>query len=94
MLQNLQWRCPGDRWVLQSPSHMSQLDALLAVYPDARIVFTHRDPIKVLPSVVSILYSTAWVHPDAVDADAVAESWIHGRDLPVAARRHDGTPGR
>ncbi len=77
MLQNLQWKCPGDRWVLKSPSHMSQLDALLAVYPDARIVFTHRDPLKVLPSVVSILYSTAYVRSDEVDADAMA-SWFTG----------------
>jgi hypothetical protein len=77
MLQNLQWKCPGDRWVLKSPSHMSQLDALLAVYPDARIVFTHRDPLRVLPSVVSILYSTAYVRSDEVDADAMA-GWFTG----------------
>jgi hypothetical protein len=77
MLQNLQWRCRGDRWVLKSPSHMSQLDALLAVYPDARIVFTHRDPIKVLPSVVSILYSTAYVRSDEVDVAAMA-NWFTG----------------
>ena len=77
MLQNLQWKCPGDRWVLKSPSHMSQLDALLAVYPDARIVFTHRDPLRVLPSVVSILYSTAYVRSDEVDAAAMA-SWFTG----------------
>jgi len=77
MLQHLQWKCPGDRWVLKSPSHMSQLDALLAVYPDARIVFTHRDPLKVLPSVVSILYSTAYVRSDQVDAEAMA-NWFTG----------------
>ncbi|MCA9502389.1 MAG: sulfotransferase [Spirochaetaceae bacterium] len=78
MLQHLQWKCPGERWVLKSPSHMSQLDALLAVYPDARIVFTHRDPLKVLPSVVSILYSTAYVRSDEVDAGAMA-SWFDGK---------------
>lgn len=77
MLQNLQWQCPGDRWVLKSPSHMSQLDALLAVYPDARIVFTHRDPLRVLPSVVSILYSTAFVRSDEVDVGAMA-GWFTG----------------
>jgi hypothetical protein len=56
---------------------MTQLDALLAVYPDARIVFTHRDPIKILPSVASILYSTAYVRSDAVDGDAMAR-WFTG----------------
>jgi hypothetical protein len=77
MLQHLQWRCPGERWVLKAPSHLGQLRALLAVYPDARIVFTHRDPLKVLPSVASILYSTAWVRSDAVDPDAIL-GWFTG----------------
>lgn len=49
-LQHLQWRCPGRHWVLKSPSHLMALDALLEVYPDADIVVTHRDPLKVLPS--------------------------------------------
>ena len=48
------------------------LDALLDVYPDARIVLTHRDPLKILPSVASILYSTMWVRSDAVDAERAA----------------------
>ncbi len=77
MLQHLQWRCPGERWVLKAPSHLGQLEALLAVYPDARIVFTHRDPLRVLPSVASILYSTAWVRSDAVDPETVL-GWFTG----------------
>jgi hypothetical protein len=77
MLQHLQWRCPGKRWVLKAPSHLGQLQALLAVYPDARIVFTHRDPLRVLPSVASILYSTAFVRSDAVDPDAIVR-WFTG----------------
>lgn len=76
-LQHLQWRCPGERWVLKAPSHLGQLEPLLAVYPDARIVWTHRDPLKVLPSVASILYSTAFVRSDAVDADSVLD-WFTG----------------
>jgi hypothetical protein len=77
MLQHLQWRCPGDRWVLKAPSHLGQLDALLAVYPRARVVFTHRDPLKVLPSVASVLYSTAHVRSDAVDPNALL-GWFTG----------------
>lgn len=53
-LQQLQWRCPGTHWVLKAPSHLMALDALLAVYPDADIVVTHRDPLKVLPSCASL----------------------------------------
>jgi hypothetical protein len=53
-LQHLQWRCPGTHWVLKAPSHLMALEALLDVYPDADIVVTHRDPLKVLPSCASL----------------------------------------
>ena len=52
-LQHLQWRHPG-RWVLKYPKHLLSLDALLAQYPDAVLVWTHRDPAKVVPSAVSL----------------------------------------
>ncbi len=89
MLQLLQWRCPGDRWVLKAPSHLGQLDALLAVYPDARIVFTHRDPLKVLPSVASILYSTAFVRSDDLDPESFV-GWFTGE---TCAALLDGMTG-
>ena len=54
MLQHLQWRTPGE-WVLKWPKHVFSLDALLATYPDARIVWTHRDPGNVLPSVANFV---------------------------------------
>jgi hypothetical protein len=57
VLKLLQWRCPPDRWWLKTPAHMLSIDALNAVYPDARFVMTHRDVGKVLPSVCA-LYST------------------------------------
>ena len=57
VLKLLQWRCPPDRWWLKSPAHMLSIEALDAVYPDARFVMTHRDVGKVLPSVCA-LYST------------------------------------
>lgn len=77
MLQLLQWRSPGERWVLKAPSHLAALGPLLAVYPDARIVWTHRDPLTVMASVASILFSTAWVRSDAVDAEQVLQ-WFSG----------------
>ena len=51
-LQHLQWRVPG-QWVLKYPKHLIALDCLFAAYPDARIVWTHRDPASVIPSVAS-----------------------------------------
>jgi len=77
MLQHLGWRAPGERWVLKAPSHMAGLGALFAVYPDACVVQTHRDPLVVMASVTSILYSTAWVRSDAVDAAQVRQ-WFSG----------------
>ena len=77
MLQLLQWRAPAERWVLKAPSHLSSLDALFAVYPDARIVQTHRDPLRVMGSVASILFATAWVRSDAVEAEQILR-WFGG----------------
>ena len=63
-LQHLQWRNPG-RWVLKYPKHLMTLDVLLEFYPDARLVWTHRDPAVVLPSVVSFTgYMRASTTPD------------------------------
>lgn len=42
------------RWVLKNPSHLIALDALLEVYPDARIVVTHRDPVECVASMCSL----------------------------------------
>jgi len=54
-LQLLQWRCPPSRWQLKSPPDSFCLEAILAVFPDARFVMTHRDPAAVLGSVCSLI---------------------------------------
>ena len=69
VLQLLQWRCPPTRWWLKSPAHMTSIDALDAVYPDARFVMTHRDLGRVLPSVCAVkqaLSSPLTTHLDPV----------------------------
>jgi hypothetical protein len=55
ILQILQWKNPRKRWLLKAPEHQVHLDTLLQVYPDARIVQTHRDPIKCMASTASLL---------------------------------------
>src|SRR5262245_40391561 len=50
----LQSQRPGTRWLLKAPAHLMFLDSLLQVFPDARIVQLHRDPLKVIPSVCSL----------------------------------------
>jgi len=70
-LQTLQTRPGPRRWLLKAPSHLFQLPALLAVYPDARIVRTHRDPLKTLPSAVSLLGTLKWMRCERVDMERV-----------------------
>ena len=53
-LQTLQSRQPTERWVLKTPNHLWHLEALLAAYPDARIIWTHRDPGPVVTSLASL----------------------------------------
>jgi hypothetical protein len=67
VLQILQRRFDDVRWVLKSPVHLHSLPTLLAVYPDARLVVTHRDPLAVLPSVTSLVATMRWAHSDHVD---------------------------
>jgi hypothetical protein len=77
MLQLLGWLAPRERWVLKAPSHLASLDALLAAYPDACIVQTHRDPLRVMGSVLSTLYATASIRCDRIDLDAL-RAWFSG----------------
>jgi hypothetical protein len=93
-LQHLQWRCPGKRWVLKAPSHLLALDGLLQVYPDAGIILTHRDPLKVLPSCASFTEVLRWAFSDCVDkvslAQEVRQRWEEGAGLAVQYRQMPG----
>lgn len=46
---------PDKRWLLKNPGHIENLDLLFAVFPDAKVIQTHRDPAKAVPSLVSLL---------------------------------------
>lgn len=74
-LQHLQSSHPGERWVLKTGAHMWGLEHLLAAYPDARIVFTHRDPVKSLTSYASLTALVRSMGSDQVDPAEVAEDW-------------------
>jgi len=53
-LKHLQYRNGRGRWVLKCPDHVFALDAIREVYPDARFIFVHRNPLEVLPSVARL----------------------------------------
>lgn len=67
VLQILQRRTHGRRWVLKSPTHLHFLADVLRTYPDARVAITHRDPLVVLASVSSLIANLRFVHSDHVD---------------------------
>jgi hypothetical protein len=88
-LQYLQWRCPAERWVLKSPGHLWTLATLLAEYPDARIVQTHRDPLRVLASLVHLVSVLRGMACERIDPVEIGEDWTRrladglGRTLEV-----------
>jgi hypothetical protein len=70
VLQLLQWRCPPRLWHLKTPVHMFALDALVEVYPNAKFLWSHRDPASVMGSVCSLIhYIRSWSsdRDDAMD---------------------------
>ena len=84
-LQHLQLRCKGKRWVLKTGGHQWALDRLLAQYPDARIVFTHRDPVKSMTSIASLTTQVRQMSSDSVNPVEVASDLIPR--LAMAANR-------
>jgi Sulfotransferase family len=96
-LQQLQWHHPG-RWVLKYPKHLFSLDALLARYPDAVLIWTHRDPAEVLPSAVSLTgYMRESNTPD-YDPVRFGREWVVIEELALhrglATRDRDANEAR
>lgn len=75
-LQALQWQQPQRSWVMKSPLHLWGLAALLATFPDARIVQLHRDPKKALPSWFSLAAALGKMHRRTVDMPHIAKTWL------------------
>jgi hypothetical protein len=83
-LQHLQWHNHRDRWVLKTGAHMWGLEHLLRTYPDARIVFTHRDPVKSVTSYASLTTLVREAGSDEVDRFEIAQDWIARLDRVIA----------
>jgi hypothetical protein len=84
----------GRRWVLKNPSHLFALDALLAVYPDAQVVVTHRAPRVAVASACSLAAQASAGRSDkftgaVIGADQL-ELWARGVETFLTARvRHE-----
>jgi hypothetical protein len=81
-LQLLQWQSEPRPWALKYPNHIIALNEILEVYPDSRMVMTHRDPVQTLASICKMTFNLRGMRGGgAVDKHEV------GRDmLPFVAR--------
>ncbi|MER6957681.1 MULTISPECIES: sulfotransferase [unclassified Streptomyces] len=74
--QVLQYGRPRRRWVLKSPLHTGNLDALLAVFPDATLVWTHRDPAAVVASFCSLIEHGMAITLRPLDLHGLGATWL------------------
>jgi hypothetical protein len=96
-LQHLEALEPsGQQWLLKSPGHLWALDALAAEYPDAVIVQTHRDPIKVITSVSALYAQLRRMTTDEIDLHEIARQLVDdiflGLDRGLDARARGVIP--
>lgn len=95
-LQHLQSRCSRERWVLKTPGHLPVIDELLQVYPDACILHTHRDPLRVMPSLASLSYALRALSTDHLDPHLVGRQQMElwEQNLRRALRARDALEHR
>ena len=76
VLQVLTFLRGPSRWVLKSPQHLEQIPALLATFPDATFAITHRDPVSVLQSAITMLAYGDRMRRAAIEPEALAAYWV------------------
>jgi hypothetical protein len=93
-IQALQWLRGPERWVLKSPQHMEQLGPLLETFPDATIALTHRDPVHVIQSAITMMAYGARLRRMRIDLPEMAAYWIDRieRLLRACVRDRDRLP--
>jgi hypothetical protein len=69
VLKLLQWQAhregePKKRWALKSPDHLRYVPTLLEAYPDVRLIWAHRDPVKAMASAVNMIGTLTWIRSD------------------------------
>jgi len=89
VLQVLQWQRGGVRWTLKSPQHIEQFGPLLATFPDATFVVTHRDPVAVTASVCTMLAYSARLSQAVPDPVRVGQYWAERLEMMLRACARD-----
>ena len=78
ILQSLQWQDAaraGKSWVLKTPGHLMGLGTVMDVFPDAKIVMTHRDPVSTVPSYCSMEASLYRMGSDGITNADIGAYW-------------------
>jgi hypothetical protein len=90
VLQSVQHGKPAKQWLLKTPAYIFMLDDLLATYPDASVVFSHRDTARTMPSTVSTTAMIRWIRSENVDVPTLAElvAALFSAGLNTVAERH------
>ncbi len=80
-MQMLNWRRPGQQWMLKAPAHMLGIASIMTVFPDARFIWCHRHPKHVVPSINSMnqaimnMYMGDCEHIDILDMGTTVMDW-------------------
>jgi hypothetical protein len=91
VLQALTFLRGPQTWVLKSPQHCEQLGPLMATFPDATVAFTHRDPVAVIQSAITMMAYSDRLRRTSIEPDWLLEYWsdrMH-RLLSACARDRD-----
>lgn len=104
VLKAIQWQHPGRQWILKSPDAIRYIPDVLAIFPDVRFVWAHRDPVVTLSSAVNMIGTLTWVRSDRklgegifdaiTDPEAAAQSmtkpiaWIEDGTIPSGQMAH------
>ncbi len=80
LLQFLQWQkrqrgLTRERWVLKTPGHLGYIDTLFSVFPGARVIQTHRDPLETIPSAASMNHALWAIYSDDAAANQAGAQW-------------------
>lgn len=80
LLKFLQWQKKqrgenATRWVLKTPHHLGFMDLLFKVFPDARVIQTHRDPAQTIPSLASLIQAIRAMGSDSADPHVTGRQW-------------------
>jgi Sulfotransferase family len=91
VLQALTFLRGPQTWILKSPQHCEQLGPLMATFPDATVAFTHRDPVAVIQSAITMMAYSDRLRRKSIDAGWLLDYWsdrVH-RLLSACVRDRD-----